>query len=374
QSDLLIAQSQGDTTRAEGLLDVAMADLGTLMRQPGLMERPRIRELYRTLVTEHERYYGPLDTLVLPYGDIFALRAEMFVVLNELEDPLLEDVIRPTITPVGTEVPMTMNRLVEQTISYLLKQPDRHVNHWLSRAETYFPMVERIFAEEGVPDELKYLAMIESGLNPRARSWAQAAGMWQFIAATGRAYGLQVNTWVDERRDPEKATRAAARHLRDLYDRYGDWHIALSGYNCSPRCVKRAMNKAEAETGRKATFWSMYPYLPRETRNYVPMYIAAALVTSNPTAFGLPPVTPGPRYAYHYVPVYGSLPLATIAALTGTDEATIRALNPELRRSSLPLSTDAYHLRIPMGTYEQFVEGYNALPDAQKHVASGDHV
>ena len=373
QSDLLMAQAESDPDRTESLLAAAMTELGTLMHRPGIMERPRFRELYRTLVAEYERYYGATDTLTLPYGNIFEVRAEVFALMDELDEPLLEDVDRPELKPFETTIPMTMNRLVESSIAYLQKDPDKHINHWLSRAETYFPMIEQIFAEEGVPDELKYLAMIESGLNPRARSWARAVGMWQFIAATGRAYGLHIDAWVDERMDPEKATRAAARHLRELYENYGDWHIALAGYNCSPRCIKRAMRRAEAKTGRKATFWDMYPYLPRETRNYVPMFIAASLMASNPAAFGLAPARPGPRYAYHYVPVQGALRLSTIAELTGTDVNTIRALNPELRRGSLPPSTQPYYLRIPLGTYERFAEGYANLPE-DAYLTAGEYV
>ena len=225
-------------------------------------------------------------------------------------------------------------------------------------------MIEQIFKEEGVPDELKYLAMVESALNPTAKSWAKAAGMWQFMAATGRAYGLQVTPWVDERMDPEKATRAAARHLKDLYEMYDeDWQVAIAGYNCSPRCIKRAIRRSGKAD---ATFWDIYPYLPSETRNYVPMFIAAALLTSNPDAADLRNVRPGPQYAYDYVPVEGMASLQTIAEVAGTDVATIKALNPELRRESLPPTDDAYFVRIPFGTADRFVEAYAALPEEAK--------
>lgn len=379
QARILAAQARGDLDLAEDLLELAMTEIGTLARAEFMMERPRFRETYRSVVTEYERFYGvSADTLTLQFGEVFEVRADMFAALNDVNEPLLEDVSMPVVrTPVATVVPMTMNRLVEQSIAFLLRSPDRHLYHWLSRAETYFPMIEQILEEEGVPDELKYLAMIESGLNPRARSWAQAGGMWQFITATGRAYGLEVNGYVDERLDPEKATRAAARHLKDLHQMFGgDWQLALAGYNCSPARVKRAIARAEARLDRPATFWDIYDDIPKETRNYVPMFIAAALVASNPDAYDLDltRVRPGPEYAYHYVPVRGMLSLSEIARMADTDVNTIKALNPELRRSTLPPSKGAYHVRIPLGTYESFAAAYAELPAEARRTSVAEHV
>src|SRR5690606_38766660 len=286
---LLEAAALEDNDLVEEQLDVAMTEIQQLLAYPEVVARPRFRDLYRTVLSEYERHYGiPADSLALPFGDIFAVRDELFDALNMVDEPLLEDVDVPFVTPVATTIPMTQNRLVEQSIAYLLRSPEKHLYNWMSRAQTYFPMIEKILAEEGVPDELKYLAMVESGLNPRARSWAAANGMWQFISATGRAYGLEVNSWVDERLDPEKATRAAARHLKDLHKMFGgDWQLALAGYNCSPARVKRAIARAERRLNRRATFWDIYNDIPRETRNYVPMFIAAALVSSNPDAYGV---------------------------------------------------------------------------------------
>lgn len=377
QSQILAAEANEDLELAEQKMELAMTELGTLLTQPDIMERPHFQELYRTVITSYERFYGvSADTLSLQFGDIFQLRADMFAVLNDVDEPLLEDVMSAPLPPVRTTVPMTMNRLVEQSIAYLKRSPQRHLYNWMSRAETYFPMIEQILREEGVPDELKYLAMIESGLNPRARSWAQAGGMWQFIVATGSAYGLKTDSWVDERADPEKATRAAARHLKDLYELFDhDWQLALAGYNCSPSRIKRAIARAEARLGRKATFWDIYNDIPKETRNYVPMFIATALVASNPEAFDIDvsQIKPGPKYAYHYVPVHGGMPLATIAELAGTDVETIKALNPELRRSTTPPSRGAYYVRIPLGTFDRFAARYAELPKETRQLVEVDY-
>lgn len=367
---ILEAAALQDEAGVEKQLDVAMAEIQQLLVYPEVVARPRFRELYRTVLSEYERYYGAsADSFSLPYGEIFAFRDEMFEALNTVDEPLLENVDFPFVTPAETIIPMTQNRLVEQSIAYLLKSPEKHLYNWMSRSETYFPMIEQILEEEGVPDELKYLAMVESALNPRARSWAAANGMWQFIAATGRAYDLEINSWVDERLDPEKSTRAAARHLKDLHKMFGgDWQLALAGYNCSPARIRRALARAERRLNRKPTFWDIYNDIPRETRNYVPMFIAAALVTSNPDAYGVDVnrVESGPEYAYHYVPVRGFFSMEEIAKLAGTNESTIRALNPELRREYIPPAKDAYYVRIPLGTFDRFADRYAELPADKK--------
>ncbi len=374
QSDLMASIARGDDDAAVASVEAAMRELGQLAVHKEFLEDPRFTHAYRTIVAEYERIYGPADTLFVAFGDIFELRNDMFTALEAVQDPLLEDVVPQSLQPVGTTVPMTMNRLVENSMEFLLKERREVLLTWIRRADTYFPMVEDIFQEEDIPDELKYLSMIESGLNPRARSWAAAVGMWQFVAATGRAYDLNVNAWVDDRMDPELSTRAAARHLKWLYGFYGeDWHVALAGYNCSPRCIRRAEQRARATGIDNPTYWDMYPYLPRETRNYVPMFIATSLIASNPQAYGLDPTDRGPQYAYHVVPVTGMLSVEDVAELAGTDATTIKALNPNLRRSSLPPSTGAFNLRIPLGSQDRFQAAYEALPPASRR-PSGEYI
>ena len=352
------------------LLDQAMAEVGTMLDgEPSLIEDPEFREVYRGLAAEYRQYhnYAPNDTLETAHGDIFAVRAELFKALENVDEPLLEDVMPPREKP-ETAIPLTDNRLVQQSVTYLQREPEKHYVQWQKRAGTYFPMIEHILKDEGVPEELKYLAMIESGLNPRARSWASAVGMWQFMSHTGRSYGLRVNAWVDERRDPEKATRAAARHLRDLHNRFGDWHLALAAYNCGAGCVSRAIRRSDEDD---PTYWDVYYNLPRETRGYVPMFIAAAIVMSNPEAYDMPAVEPDPPYAYDYVAVRGSmLSLSEIAEMSGTSSSMIRALNPELRRHTLPPSEGHYFLRIPLGSYQQFATRYAQLPEEKKRPAT----
>ncbi|MDA1028905.1 MAG: LysM peptidoglycan-binding domain-containing protein [Bacteroidetes bacterium] len=368
QSDIMSAEARNDEDAIVFILDLAISDLGQMLVMDDIVQDSRFSHIYTTLVGEYERVYGPSDTLFAAFGDIYDLRKAMFAELESVKDPLLEDLVPTGLQPVGTQVEMTMNRLVESSMEFLLQKRRDTLLGWLGRADTYFPMVEKIFAEEGIPDELKYLGMIESGLNPRARSWASAVGMWQFISATGRYYDLNVDAWVDDRMDPELATKAAAKHLKDLYYQYGkDWQIALAGYNCSPRCIKRAI----ARSGKsKPTYWDIYPYLPTETRNYVPTFIATSLIASNPETFGLRRESEGPQYAYSMVPVTGMIDLKDIAEMAKTDVATIKALNPSLRRESLPPSSEPFNLRIPVGSHDAFVAAFAELPVAERQSAS----
>jgi membrane-bound lytic murein transglycosylase D len=365
--------SARDSARTGRLLNQAMSELARFLReQPTALEEDAVRDLYGGLTTEYRRFHGydtDPDSLQMARGQIFTVRARLFSSLDQVENPLLKE--GPPVQDgdvTGSEIPMTSNRLVNRTITYLQDEPDGHVERWLRRVQVYGPMIDHILAEENVPLELKYLAMAESGLNPRARSWAGAVGMWQFMPATGRRYGLSVNAWVDERRNPEKATRAAARHLRDLYETFDDWHLAMAAFNCGAGCVRRAVRRADAEN---PTYWDAYDYLPRETRGYVPMFIAAAHIMENPSAYGFEPADPAPAFSYDYVAVHGSmLSLGTLADLAGTKRSVLESLNPELRRNRIPPSKDRYHLRIPLGTYPRFVWNYADLPDAQKQPAT----
>ncbi|MDC1529551.1 LysM peptidoglycan-binding domain-containing protein [Gammaproteobacteria bacterium] len=269
--------------------------------------------------------------------------------------------------PVTPTINMTANRVVERAINDHLQNRQTLLKIWIERSHTYFPMIEEIFAEEEVPDELKYLALGESSLRPTVRSSAGAVGMWQFMYGTARASGLEINTYVDERRDPEKATRAAARHFKELYESYnGNWEMVLAGYNCSYRCITRAARRAGKSIEDNPSYWEIYPFLPRETRGFVPKFIAAALIVSNPEMYGIQAEDFGQEITYDIVEINGMLSVEAAAMLTGTDIATIRALNPELLKASLPDQAEPYALRIPLGTFNRFVRAFDNLPVEEK--------
>jgi membrane-bound lytic murein transglycosylase D len=373
QAGLNGAISVQDEDAAREVIAEAAERMTPLVRHPDMVGDGRFVDVYRSMVDAYEEEFGPVDPeFEVAFGDVFTVREELFSTLEGLADPLSPD-MAPWHLPLQTVVPMTVNRAVTSSMEFLLERRPKVIATWLERAHTYFPMIEQIFREEGIPEELKYLAMIESGLNPTARSRARAVGMWQFVAATGRAYGLKVDNWVDERRDPEKATRAAARHLKDLYEIHGDWHVALAGYNCSPRCINRARSNARKAGSSNPGYWEMYRFLPRETRGYVPNLVATAIMLSDPDAYGIRPESPGFRYEYELVPIRGSLALSDVARMAGTDVATIRHLNPSLLRNHLPPSRDPFPLRLPIGTSEAFLLAYAELP-AEALKPPGEHV
>ncbi len=352
----LEAQIDDNLIEAEiNINDAVNASQALLDDYPEIRADRRFAEVSRTIVSEYRNFYGITESALEPQGEIFAIHEELF---SEENFALTEDFRFPKDVVLNkTEVPLIQNRFVTNSlVYYTLKRPEV-MELWLERSGTYMPMIQEILKEEKVPSELAYLAFIESGLNPTARSWAAASGMWQFIAATGRVYGLEINWWVDERRDPEKATRAAARHLRDLHDIWGDWHLAMANYNISPRGLKRAIDRA----GGKKDYWEAYPYLPRETRGYVPGFIATAMIGLNPEEFGFQKKYGATPYSYEVVEVEGLMPLEDLARAAGITTEEIKKYNPELLRWATPPG-DKYPLKLPTGNKEQFLIAYKDIP------------
>lgn len=229
----------------------------------------------------------------------------------------------------------------------------------LERSGRYLPRIESILRKEGLPTELAYLPLIESGFRPHAVSPAKAVGLWQFIPDTGRRYGLRIDRFVDERRDPIKSTRAAARYLKDLYGMFGDWHLSLAAYNTGEGRISRLLSVSDA-----SDFWELSErgYLFRETEDYVPGFLAALQIASHPEAYGFDRPEPQPL-EYDLVHIEHVMPLATIAGWTGRPLSLLQELNPALIRSIVP--PGGYTVRVPEGTRPMVQQAYARLTPAE---------
>ncbi len=274
------------------------------------------------------------------------------------------------------DFPVVENDKVRYFVEYYTGRARRTFEIWLERSARYMPMMRAIFAEAGLPEDLAYLAMVESGFNPKAYSWAHAVGPWQFIESTGKQYGLNNDWWHDERRDPEKATRAAARFLSDLHREFdGDWYLAVASYNAGPGKLRQAVRKYQTRD-----FWeiSSRPYLRKETKNYIPKLLAVLLIAKNPEKYGFSSLEWQEPLVYDTFSLPTGTDLEVIARLCGVDYETVKNLNPELRRWSSPPGVKDFQIRIPAGSATIFADQYAQLSvgeraNYQRHqVRSGD--
>jgi membrane-bound lytic murein transglycosylase D len=243
-------------------------------------------------------------------------------------------------------IALVLNESVEKNLDYFQHGIPERFQSYLDRFHHYQDLVEPVFRELGLPLELMYLSLVESGFNPRAFSRSRASGPWQFMKGTGRLYGLEVDWFLDERRDPIKSTVAAAHHLRDLYDQFGTWPLALAAYNAGSGKISRAIKK----TGTR-DFWTIRRsrHIKRETKEYVPRFIAATLIAQNPTAYGFKQPD-GEHHAFEEVLITKRVHLSAVTQQTGIPVEELKRLNPELRRSIVPsLSDPGYYLKVPLG-------------------------
>jgi len=268
------------------------------------------------------------------------------------------------------DIPITINAQVERWIDYFQTRIPKRFRIWLERSGRYHTMMRGILKKHGLPEDLFYLAMIESGFSCNAYSRAHACGPWQFIRGTGRRYGLKVNYWVDERRDPVKATHAAAQYLKDLYAEFGSWYLAAAGYNAGEAKIRRALKRYKADD-----FWAISHhrrrYLKRETKNYVPKMIAAALIAKEPEKYGFNDIKYQAPMAFDEVRVHGGTSLGVAAKLAGIKTSELVAINPELRRWCTPPNTSRYTLRIPSGKKAAFEAAYAKLPPKKRKARVG---
>ena len=272
----------------------------------------------------------------------------------------------PTFTPeeyierlrrMPTIMEMGYNDIVQRFIDRYMGRLRHSVSYMLGAANFYVPIFEEALEAYQVPLELKYLPVIESALNPKAVSRVGATGLWQFMLGTGKMYGLEVNSLVDERRDPVRASYAAARYLRDLYRIFGDWNLVIAAYNCGPGNI----NKAIRRSGGFKDYWQLYPYLPAETRGYVPAFIAANYAMTYYCEHNICPMTTKLPLQTDTIVVDRDVHLEQIAAVLDLDIEMLRSLNPQYRRDIVPGSSKKYAIRLPMADTGRFIDMQDSI-------------
>ena len=295
---------------------------------------------------------------------LFALFAPSAVSSGDISSytEVSKNELKQRIESLHSEVDLRYTDEVHKIINTYIKKYRRGSERLLGLSEQFFPLYEAEFQKQGLPSELKYLSVIESGLKPNALSVSGAAGLWQFMKGTGKLYGLRINSTVDERRDPIKSTQAASEYLKDLYQQFGDWTLALAAYNCGPGNVRKALRRSQEEG-----FWSMKGrgYLPKETRRYIPKYVAMSYLMNYSHVHNL-----YPEYEeinnLATVKVYDYTSFTDISKVTGLDKATIAKFNPAFSKWYIPKSTQGYYLTLPQGDlyyYLSQVGGFENLLD-----------
>jgi membrane-bound lytic murein transglycosylase D len=339
---------------------------------------PKEVRLQRAL-TDLVARVNAMELTALREGDGFTDQKEEHAAIDDLEhvetfptliDPKLKRQIEEDVSEISHDLPIEINDRVLGFLEYYQNgRGHGAIEVGLQRAGKFQPMIERILKEEGVPLDLIYLCQAESAFEPRAVSRAQAKGMWQFISSRGKEYGLRQTWWIDERSDPEKSTRAAARHLKDLHQQFGDWYLAMAAYNSGPVRVQRALERTGADN-----FWTLADQraLPKETINYVPNILALTIIGKNPEKFGFN-ITPETPLETERVSVDKATDLRVIAEAIKVSVEDLRALNSHVLRWTTPPDDSDFQLVLPKGYASKFSEQISSLPES-KRVLFREHV
>lgn len=365
------ALAQGDSSAADASMMQAIMTLqGVLLEVPPDAQASMLDTLTQWTQSYEERFDTTIEDLIATDEGLSALIADKSdtlspdSLLEELTVDSFEVVLDTTIVEVDLlpGIPDTVNAKVERMLTYFTENPRgrKAMTIWLERAGAMIPRMTPILRQHGVPEDLVYLSMIESGFRNDARSWARAVGPWQFIYSTGKTFDLEADWWYDERRDPEMATHAASRFLRQLYEHLGDWYLALSAYNCGEGRVRREIRRSG---GRD--FWNMRR-LPSQTRNYVPTYLAARKIASNPEAYGFEPIKFSRTSPRDTVYVDEPIELNAIAEALELDAKVLRDLNPALLRWCTPPNRTKAMLYVPDGFGASFDDAIANIPSEKK--------
>lgn len=347
----------GDTTRVIRECSHATRVLDKLSYNPNIDSNEVYIAYSQRLLQVYQKASIPLDK--------FGNELSISILRERIGDDISNiDVTSKTFTPPPpTEIPLPLNEPVEKNIIFLSTRLRHVYTKWLERSGRYFSMMRQILREEGVPSELVFLTMIESGVNPTARSWAKCVGLWQFLKSTGESYGLRGDWYVDDRRNPEKATRAAARHLRDLFNRYNDWHLALAAYNAGAGRIDRAIQRCDSAV---KSYWNVRSMLPKETQNYVPIYVAASVIGLNPEAYDFKDIAYEEPLEYDVVSVNKCVSISELAQGCGMSTDDFYKYNPFLLQSTTSPTNKDLQIRVPKGKAEIAKETIAGLPEIQR--------
>ena len=365
------AYNAGQADYKAGHLDAAKQDFNRavdiLMQGPvDIKQDDRLQQEFDKITEEINK----LEMVAFKEGDGFAEQQAEPAPIDEANqvtfpaDPNVKAKAEADLKNTRSDLPLMINDYVAGYINYFSTRGRGVFEGAWTRSGRYREMIFRIFKEEGVPQDLIYMAQAESGFKPLALSRARARGMWQFMASRGVGYGLRRSWWVDDRQDPERATRAAARHLKDLYNQFGDWYLAMAAYNSGPGNVQQAVRR----TGY-ADFWELYKrnVLPAETKNYVPIILAMTIMSKNPAQYGLDAVQPDPPLKYDVETVSYPVDLRLVAECVDVPVEQLIDLNPSLLRRTTP-KDQPFDLHLPAGSKEKYEAAIATIP-AEKRVA-----
>ncbi len=356
----VIANREGSWEEAQEYFEKAIRILAVLDIESDSLETPESAKYSIILDNILSDYRVTLRSLGRLQEDVSAaVLIERYADLDKNLDNNAIKVYDDEKTQVVYDLPIVMNDRVKKSIVYFQTVAREAFKKYLSRSTRYEKMMKEIIGEYGLPHDLVYLSLVESGYNPRAYSWARASGLWQFIASTGRLYGLKRNWWIDERRDPVKATHAACRFLKDLYEQFGSWELAMAAYNGGPGRVRRTIKKQKTRD-----FWKMR--LKRQTMDYVPLIMAATIMAKEPEKYGFTDIEFEEPIAHDQVEIKKCLELKVIAKEIGCTLKELQDINPELLRRYTPPNVKSYMLNIPLGTKDKFLAAYDDMPSPKE--------
>lgn len=364
--DALDSAAAGNNIAAQSLFEYAIVNLSDLDADSLELQEEDLDWLRGQLVLDYARFLDQLPVLppeTSPSAVYLSLSEFLGDSVESWED-LIDIVLSPE-APADTaasqraypDIPLVVNSYVEDAVMFFQTKGRKVFSRWLERGEEMIPYLTDLLQDEGMPEELVYLSMIESGFSAGAYSRAHASGLWQFISSTARIYGLQVSKYYDERRDPELATRAACRYLKKLYDQFNDWYLAFASYNCGELRVDKIVKRLGVND-----YWQIRQHLPRQTRDYVPYYLAARLICQDPERYGFEASVFRPPAETNVVYVDGAIDLRTIAQCANADYELVKALNPALRKGCTPPNAKNFPIRLPKNSSPDVDEKISKAP------------